>query len=219
MRITVRKVTTVLAACGGLVLPISSAAATVPVPHSAVTSAAVAQSSRASAHLQLGDSGPQVAVWQARVNGLIQARVVAGPALVEDGVFGPRTRAATLTVQARLSLARDGVVGPRTRAAMAEQEAAAGLPVGAGLNGDQSGERALAAGMRGEDVRTWQGIVNTAVRLGQLDHPPIAEDGDFGPQTRRATLALQSAANVDADGHVGPTTRTAVGWLLEGLPD
>lgn len=224
MRSTVWKVTIGLAACGGLVLPISSAAAaTAAVPQVAVASAAVArssgQSSPALARLQFGDSGSQVAAWQARVNGLVRVGLIEGPVLVEDGDFGARTRAATRTVQAGLNLARDGVVGPLTRAAVAEQEAAAGLGVGSGLSADQVGERVLAPGMRGADVRSWQAIVNTAVRLGRLDHPRVAEDGAFGPQTRRATVVLQGAAHVEADGYVGPTTRTAVGWLLEGLPD
>ncbi|WNB85558.1 peptidoglycan-binding protein [Cellulomonas sp. ATA003] len=68
-------------------------------------------------------------------------------------------------------------------------------------------------------MRDWQGIVNVALRLGQLDHPRIAEDGVFGPQTHRATVALQRVARVAEDGVVGPRTRLAVGWLLEGIPD
>ena len=218
MRTTVQKITIVLAACGGLVLPVSSAAAAVPIAPAAVPSSAVALSAHGLALLRLGDRGPLVATWQARINGLVSGGVVAGPAVAEDGVFGPKTRSATLAVQARLNLAQDAVVGPRTRAAVAEAEARAGIPIGAGLRAE-SGVRVLAKGMRGEDVRTWQRTVNAAVRLGQLEHPRIAEDGVFGPRTRHATRALQTAANVRADGVVGPKTRTAVGWLLEGLPD
>lgn len=218
MRTTVPKITVVLAVCGGLVLPASSASAAVPMPHAAATSAAVVQSIHGLPLLRLGDRGPQVATWQARINALVSAGDVPGSAVAQDGAFGPKTRSATLAVQARLNLGQDGVVGPRTRAAVAEAEASAGVPVGAGLRAEP-GERVLVQGMRGDDVRTWQLTVNAAVRLGQLEHPRIAEDGIFGLQTRRATLALQTAANVRADGEVGPTTSSAVGWLLEGLPD
>ena len=41
------------------------------------------------------------------------------PTLVTDGIFGPRTRAATLPLQRRGGTAVDGIVGPRTRAALA----------------------------------------------------------------------------------------------------
>ncbi|WNB85559.1 hypothetical protein [Cellulomonas sp. ATA003] len=49
----------------------------------------MARSAASAATLRLGDRGTQVATWQARVNGLVAVGVVAGPALVEDGFFGP----------------------------------------------------------------------------------------------------------------------------------
>ncbi len=66
--------------------------------------------------LRLGSRGAQVVTWQHRLD-----QLPSGARVRADGVFGPRTVAATRAFQRRAGLAPDGVVGPRTRAAMAEQ--------------------------------------------------------------------------------------------------
>ncbi|MBW4722083.1 L,D-transpeptidase family protein [Saccharothrix obliqua] len=63
--------------------------------------------------LRQGDRGPDVTDLQARLN-----HAGALPALAEDGVFGPLTRAATTAFQEAHGLTPDGVVGPLTRAAL-----------------------------------------------------------------------------------------------------
>ncbi|SDQ15577.1 peptidoglycan-binding protein [Quadrisphaera sp. DSM 44207] len=221
MRTTSWKTTTALAACAGLVL-ISSPAAVAAGPAArsgtataTVTAAAAAAASQAPL-LEAGSRGPQVREWQALLNRLVAAGQLQGPALAEDGVFGPGTQSATKRAQARVNLVQDGVVGPRTRTAVSEVAAASGIG-GIGASGGEASEgRRLQQGARGDDVREWQRIVNTGIDLGRVDHPRIAQDGSFGPRTRSATTALQRAANVPADGVVGPVTREAAGWLLEG---
>lgn len=74
------------------------------------------------------------------------------------------------------------------------------------------GEPTLRPGSRGEEVRTWQGIL---VGAGLL--PASAVDGVFGPRTEIATRALQERLGVAADGVVGPQTRSATARLLAWL--
>jgi peptidoglycan hydrolase-like protein with peptidoglycan-binding domain len=65
--------------------------------------------------------------------------------------------------------------------------------------------RALARGMKGEDVRTWQK---------QLVHDGfanVATDADFGERTYAATKEWQWQRELKDDGIVGPLTRAAIG--------
>ena len=73
-----------------------------------------------------GSSGPDVVLAQARLN-----EHNATPALVEDGLFGPKTRGATLAFQNASNLTADGIIGPRTWAAL-EQSGGNGLGQGKG---------------------------------------------------------------------------------------
>lgn len=59
--------------------------------------------------INVGDRGPDVVKLQNALNAL-------GETLVADGVFGPGTRAAVVSFQARNGLVPDGVVGTATRA-------------------------------------------------------------------------------------------------------
>lgn len=154
--------------------------------------------------------------WQALLNRIFHEGAVAGRTVTEDGVFGPATQRATRTVQAHLRLSQDGVVGPRTRSAVSELGLATGVGGTRPGNDAQDTGRRLRTGMRGDDVREWQRIINVAVELDRLDHPRLALDGDFGAQTRNATIALQKTLELTADGIVGPVTRQAAGFLLEG---
>lgn len=70
-------------------------------------------------------------------------------------------------------------------------------------------ERYLRLGCTGPDVAAWQKRCNQLLS-GALDDTRI--DGDFGPDTRRATKDVQRALDVDADGVVGPDTARAAGW-------
>lgn len=63
---------------------------------------------------------------------------------------------------------------------------------------------------RGPAVREWQAALNrTGARL--------AEDGEFGPATERATRDFQAAARLTVDGIVGPQTRAAMQERLASL--
>ncbi len=211
--------TTALALCAGLTLTLAPAAAGAATPAPQAPAAVTASSAAAASStgvLKVGSRGPEVRQWQALLNRIFRAGAVTGRTIAEDGVYGPGTARATRTVQAHLRLTQDGVVGDRTRRAVSGLGFATGVGGTTPSSDAHDADRRLRSGMRGADVKKWQGTINIAVRLGRFDHPRLAQDGEFGPGTRRATIALQKQLKVTADGIVGPTTREAVGWLLEG---
>ncbi|WIX91210.1 L,D-transpeptidase family protein [Amycolatopsis sp. DG1A-15b] len=63
--------------------------------------------------LRQGSVGPSVAEAQAKLN-----RAGTRLPLAEDGIFGPKTRAAVVAFQAGRGISADGIVGPRTRTAL-----------------------------------------------------------------------------------------------------
>lgn len=216
MRTPFRTSATALAICAGLGLTVAPAAGAATSARQASPAAALAAAAPSATLLQVGSRGTEVRQWQALLNRIFRASAVTGKTVAEDGVYGPGTAQATRAVQAHLRLRQDGVVGASTRKAVS----GLGFATGAGGTSPSSGAhdtgRRLRAGMRGADVKEWQRILNIAIRLDRLQHAPLTQDGQFGPTTRRATIALQTQLKLTADGVVGPTTRQATGWLLEG---
>jgi peptidoglycan hydrolase-like protein with peptidoglycan-binding domain len=78
--------------------------------------------------------------------------------------------------------------------------------------GGNGSPRTLAIGARGEDVKGLQAILAGAGLL-----PASGIDGDFGPKTKAAVIALQRNLGVTADGIVGPVTHAAIDALLRFL--
>lgn len=99
-----------------------------------------------------------------------------------DEVFGPDTEAATRGWQRAHGLTPDGEPGPRTWCRA--------------LAADRDGQ--LRSGDRGPHVEIWQNIIG------------VAPDEVFGPDTDRATRAVQRRLGVTDDGVVGAATRTAL---------
>ena len=64
--------------------------------------------------LRMGSSGQCVGLWQIGLNRWLVRRDPKAIQLVNDGIFGPLTFAATLAYQRAHGLAADGVVGART---------------------------------------------------------------------------------------------------------
>lgn len=146
-------------------------------------------------YLAAGDSGPAVRAWQQRVNAWRSANGL--PAISVDGVFGPRTRAATEAVQSALGVAVDGVVGPHTRGAI-------GAPNETAPAANPTDGPTLSRGDTGHAVTTVQ------QRLSDLGYWLGPADGEFGALTQQAVYALQKAAGLTRDGVVGPHTRAAL---------
>ncbi|WP_380163999.1 peptidoglycan-binding protein [Jannaschia sp. R86511] len=85
-----------------------------PVDPGAVSGVGPATAVSAVGHLEVGDRGERVRLWQHMLDGDPRST----SATVADGVFGPKTLAATRAFQQRYGLVVDGIVGPRTRATM-----------------------------------------------------------------------------------------------------
>ena len=125
-----------------------------------------------------------------------------------DGVFGPQTREAVTAYQRMMGLPETGAVDRTTwnellstyqsiLAARPEQEwlqELAGLP-----------EIFLVEGMRGEEVRRAQQVINIIARA-YPEVPTVGVDGIFGPATRDAVSVVQALVGLPATGAIGPLT-------------
>lgn len=109
--------------------------------------------------------------------------------LVVDGIFGPKTEAATKEFQANVGLPISGIVDQPTWAA---------LPDGAAMP-------LLQQGSKGDAVRSLQTIL-TKGAFGLWDTTPQGVDGVFGPNTDASVRAFQRWAKIKVDGIVGQQT-------------
>ena len=149
-----------------------------------------------------------------------------------DGMYGPITESAVVTFQKNSGLEADGCVGADTWAALekaekpplpedAEPEAPAENEETASpeetRNGDKEaphengnldfGERVLRY-QPGKRLMTGADVKAVQSRLLQLGYDPGEIDGKYGPATAAAVSAFQAKASVQADGIVGPVTRS-----------
>jgi len=145
--------------------------------------------------LRLGSAGEAVRQLQ----GFLQVRGyrVGGA----DGVFGGATDAALRAFQRKQGLDDDGVVGAATRAAIAGLTA---RPAFASLS--DLGGRILGPGARGPDV----GELKRWLRAAGFASGPRPFDGRYDEAAEIAVRAFQEAQGLQADGMVGPLTRTAL---------
>lgn len=115
---------TALAGVGGLVLALTAAGApAAAAPTTTSVTAAFPTAGPPVLHvarvplLRLGSRGEAVAAWQRALNRWLRAE--SRPRLATDGMFGPRTDAATRAFQRAAGITVDGIVGPQTRDALA----------------------------------------------------------------------------------------------------
>jgi Peptidase family M23/Putative peptidoglycan binding domain len=109
-----------------------------------------------------------------------------------DGIEGPLTRRAIVSLQRRRGLAVDGIFGPRTRRALGWR----GRP---GL-----GSRPMRYGNKGWDVAGLQYLLQRA------GSGAGRADGLFGPLTEAAVKRAQAAAGIAVDGVAGAETLRAL---------
>lgn len=169
------------------------------VPSTGTPAVAAVPAAAASAPLlKLGSRGAAVRTLQQGLNTVLKKD------LAVDGVYGPRTRSATVQLQRVYDLAPDGLVGPRTRAKLGpvlglSKPSRSDLPYGA----------VLKRGSTGQFVKNWQTAL--AYSTGAV----VNVDGVFGPNTERLTKQIQRRTGLVQDGIAGPKTQRAITPLIK----
>ena len=155
--------------------------------------------------LSLGDSGAEVEAVQYYLAflGYFYPQL---PPIPITGFFDELTRDAVFSFQNEYNLPITGVVDQNTfyHIERVYKNAVADLPANyQSAIGEPYPGRFLVEGDRGEEVRVIQQYIN---RIAQSDPavPEITVDGIFGPQTRRAVIAIQKQLDVEQNGAIGP---------------
>jgi peptidoglycan hydrolase-like protein with peptidoglycan-binding domain len=185
-----------------------TAAAAVPARAATAGPDAVVTAAVQQPLLREGSRGAAVSDWQATLNKLAAKGMPAQAKVAVDGIFGPKTKAATLAFQRWAHISADGIVGSQTRAAAATALGSAALDPNPHL------KPVLREGSRGTAVSDWQATVNKLAASGKPAQAKVAVDGIFGPKTKAATQAFQRWAHITVDGIVGVDTYTAAARAL-----
>jgi peptidoglycan hydrolase-like protein with peptidoglycan-binding domain len=75
----------------------------------------------------------------------------------------------------------------------------------------------LSRGSKGQSVHNLQDLLNQADRKASFGNPPpLAVDGDFGPQTEKAVKSYQRYYGLLVDGIVGPQTWSSLHAVVKG---
>ena len=178
--------------------------------------------------LQLGSAGADVRTIQRELN-RISANYPAIPRIANvSGVFDAATRNAVIVFQQIFGLAVDGVVGKQTWYKLKyiyngvknlSEIYSEGLIIS---EVERVFSNVLRQGDRGIAVRTIQYYLNFIGQFNDSLTIDIAEDGIFGPATKRAVEAFQRYYGLTVDGIVGRNTWNAVieayNDILRSLP-
>jgi len=164
------------------------------------------------APIRQGARGEDVRLIQNAINRLAPCHPGRLWRLNEDGIFGPMTRDAVMTVQSIFALNVDGVVGPITwdrlfrEAATCQAGSGATPPTPTPPGIPPYPGQPLRMGATGESVRQIQQAINRIAPQfpGRLWIIPV--DGVFSSQTRDAIFTFQSLFGMNIDGVVGPNT-------------
>lgn len=156
--------------------------------------------------LQRGSYGVGVGSLQALLDAL-GGSIPELPPLSVDLIFGPQTEEAVRTFQSLYGLPETGEVDRATWNALlgAYETLLRSLP---NENNLYPGI-ILTEGMEGENVLRLQRVLNRAA-ANNPSLPSVAEDGVFGPATRRAVEAVQQEAGLTPTGIAGPLTWNAI---------
>ena len=155
--------------------------------------------------LSLGDRGVEVEAVQYYLAFLGYFYPQLAPIPI-NGFFDDMTRDAVFTFQNAYGLPVTGEINLETYYTIerAYKETVAQLPANyRSAIGEPYPGRFLVEGDRGEEVRVIQGYLS---RISRTDPaiPDVAADGIFGPQTKRAVVALQKQLGVEENGAIGP---------------
>ncbi|MEK7063840.1 MAG: peptidoglycan-binding protein, partial [Patescibacteria group bacterium] len=167
----------------------------------AITTAIIPAPTGAGGEMKLGASGEAVRLVQVRLREL--GYLTAEP----TGYFGPLTHAAVVAFQTASGIDPIGVVGPKTKAALVVATPST-VPITASEQANVGTlVSTLAVGSRGTEVATLQSILKNAGYF----HFDITDY--FGPLTKAAVIAFQTANGIEPIGIVGPKTRAALNTL------
>lgn len=156
-------------------------------------------------NLNLGDSGAEVRALQYYLAflGYFYPQL---PPIEITGFFDEATRDAVFTFQSEYGLPVTGTVDIGTYYTVENiyRQAVADLPADyRSAIGEPYPGRFLVEGDRGEEVRVIQGYINRIARV-DTAVPEIAVDGDFGPRTKAAVIAIQAQLGIEQNGAIGP---------------
>lgn len=153
--------------------------------------------------LREGSRGGEVVQWQ---NILIGAGTL--PKGSADGVFGAKTKAATIAFQKMLKVTPDGIVGKATHEATARLLAWLAA---------QAKPKPVSPTVPPFPGTVKRGSTGSAVRQVQQRFAArgwkISVDGNFGPGTEAVVKSFQKEKGLHVDGIVGPATWRAM-WTL-----
>lgn len=171
--------------------------------------------------LREGNRGPGVQVLQyfLAVVGAFYEELPILTAADVDGIFGPKTRDAVLAYQRFLNLPETGVVDRATWNALVStyQAVLRARPPSEWLqNASGFPSIFLVEGMRGEEVRRAQELINILARV-YPDVPSVTADGVFGPATQNAVIAVQTRVGIPQTGAIGPLTWEALSQLASDI--
>jgi hypothetical protein len=155
-----------------------------------ITSPAAAAPDRVG--MQHGDVGASVRYWQERLNQMLEAkkRMRSLLPLEEDGVFGPKTEAATEYLQEQANLPADGVVTDETLALSFDGYISMGMD-----------DRPYSLGEEGIWIAWFQFRVNGWLRIHHYPTSALAVDGIYGPRSAAATRYVGRTVGVKNPGN------------------
>ncbi|MFI3313794.1 MAG: peptidoglycan-binding protein [Eubacteriales bacterium] len=156
--------------------------------------------------LKFGGSGLQISVLQyyLAVISYFDNRI---PQVNINGTFDQATLDGVVAFQQIYGLNPDGIVGRLTwdKIRLVYNQTLASLPANQPGRDDLYPDRYLSLGQSGAEVRQVQELLNlAATRFDYL--PTVTVDGNFGPATQKAVMALQENNGLLPSGVVGPIT-------------
>lgn len=161
--------------------------------------------------LKAGSTGPNVVIAQASLNRIGQSYPAIPKVGKADGIFGPKTVAATKAFQKIFGLVPDGIVGKATWYELVRIYTAVNKLAELRSKGQQfyaiswNPPGSMQIGSSGENVRQLQYMLSVLASY-IPEMPNLAIDGIYGPATRNAVLAAQRRYRLPETGVVDDAT-------------
>ncbi len=172
--------------------------------------------------LRVGSTGPNVVVLQVSLNRIGQNYPAIPKIPAVDGIFGPRTEAAVITLQRVFGLTPDGIVGPATWYEIVRLYTGVNALSELRSQGQQfyainwSPPGSLQSGDTGDKVKLLQYMLSVlSTYIPQI--PPVSMDGNYGPATRAAVLASQRRFRLPETGTVDDETWDVIYDQFSGI--